>query len=178
MATDTTGDMVFSRPQVGADTDDWGEYLNNNWQKVDEILSNTNTTKINIDNYTVDGITITNTDADSNPVTITAQTITFAGGVAETVYTGLAGFGTLIIEPDNGTIQTIAVTGNLTLSSSLESGEFVTLRITSVGSYTVSFPTMDWIGGSAPTLSGTGTNWVHLWNVGGTLYGSFIGTSS
>ena len=178
MATDTTGDMVFSRPQVGAGTDDWGEYLNNNWQKVDEILSNTNTTKINIDNYTVDGITITNTDSADNPVTITAQTITFAGGVAETVYTGLAGFGTLTIEPDNGTIQTIAMTGNVTLSSSLASGEFVTLRITSVGSDTVSFPTMEWIGGSAPTLSATGTNWVHLWNVGGTLYGSFIGTSS
>jgi hypothetical protein len=158
MATDTTGDMVFSRPQVGADTDDWGQYLNDNWQKIDEILSNTNTIKINIDNYTVDGITITNTDSADNPVEITAQTMTFAGGVAETVYTGLAGSGTL---------------------TSLASGEFTTLRITSVGSDTVSFPTdMEWIGGSAPTLSATGTNWVHLWNVGGTLYGSFIGTSS
>jgi len=90
----------------------------------------------------------------------------------------LATSGTVTLDPTNGTIQTIAMTGNVTLSSSLASGEFITLRITSVGSDTVSFPTMEWIGGSAPTLSGTGTNWVHLWNVGGTLYGSFIGTSS
>ena len=57
MASNTTGDMVFTLPTVGGDTDAWGGYLNNNWQKIDEILSKTNTIKIDIDNYTVDGIT-------------------------------------------------------------------------------------------------------------------------
>lgn len=179
MSSNTTGDMVFTLPTVGGDTNAWGGYLNSNWQKIDEILSNTNTTKIDIDNYTVDGITITNTDSANNPVEITAQTMTFAGGVAETVYTGLAGTGTLTIEPDNGTIQTIAMTGNVTISSSLDSGEFVTLRITSVGTDSVTWPpAMQWIGGSAPTLSASNANWVHLWNVGGQLYGSYVGASS
>ena len=180
MATNTTGDMVFSLPTVGGDTNAWGGYLNSNWQKIDEILSNTNTTKIDIDNYTVDGITITNTDSANNPVEITAQTMTFAGGVAETVYTGLAGSGALTLEPDNGTIQTIAMTGSISqMTDNLQSGEFVTLRITSVGTDSVTWPAgIEWMGGSAPTLSATDTNWVHIWKVGTGLYGSYLGASS
>lgn len=173
----TTTNYTFTLPTVGADDDAWGGYLNANWTKIDDILNNSNTLKIDLDNYTVDGITITNNDAGSNPVTINVETMTFEGEIIETVH-ALATSGTVTLDPTNGTIQTIAMTGNVTLSSSLASGEFITLRITSVGSDTVSFPTMEWIGGSAPVLSGTGTNWVHLWNVGGTLYGSFIGTSS
>lgn len=178
MAT-STSTYSFTLPAVGGDANSWGGYLNANWELVEDILDGSHASlKVDIDNYTVDGITLTNNNPGSNPTTITCETITFQGGVAEQVYTGLGTSGTLAIDPANGTIQTIAMTGNVTISSSLASGEFATLRITSVGTDTVTWPSMQWVGGSAPTLDASNTNWIHLWNVSGTLYGSFIGASS
>lgn len=168
----------FTLPTVGGSANTWGTSLNANWTLLTDILDGTHATLVvNIDNYTADGLTITNNDAANNPTTITCEEITFQGKVAETVY-GLGTSGTQNVNSENGTIQTIAMTGNVTITSSLASGEFATLRITSVGSDSVSWPSMQWIGGSAPTLDASATNWVHLWNVGNQLYGSFIGVSS
>ena len=167
----TTTTYSFSLPTVGGDADDWGGYLNNNWTKIDAILNNDDTLKINLDNYTVDNLTLT--DAD-----VTATRLEATGEIREAVHTGLGTSGTLDIDPANGTIQTIAMTGNITISSSLANGEYVTLRITSVGTDSVTWPTMEWLGGAAPVLSAARTTWVELWNVGGTLYGAYVGASS
>lgn len=167
----------FTLPTVGGSANTWGTSLNANWTLLTSILDGTHATLVvNIDNYTADGLTITNNDAANNPTTITCETITFQGAVAETVH-ALGPSGAQTVDPENGTIQTIAMTGNVTVTSNLSSGEFVTLRIT--GSSTVSWPpAMEWIGGAEPTLSTGSTNWIHLWNVGGQLYGSYIGASS
>jgi len=42
----------------------------------------------------------------------------------------------------------------------------------------VTFPTMQWAGGVAPTLATTGFNTIELWYVGTTLYGAFVGAMS
>jgi len=156
---------TFNLPSVGGDADSWGTLLNANWQSLDGILNGTGTA-INIDSYTADGMTITNVASAS-----------FAGDISEAVHDAGTS-GTIDLDASNGTIQTIAMTGAVTITSSLQSGQYITLRITSVGTDTVTWPSMQWMFGLEPDLNSTQTNWVGIWNVGGTLYGSYTGYSS
>ena len=156
---------TFNLPSVGGDADSWGTLLNANWQSLDGILNGTGTA-INIDSYTADDMTITNVASAS-----------FAGDISEAVHDAGAS-GTINLDASNGTIQTIAMTGAVTITSSLQSGQYITLRITSVGTDTVTWPSMQWMFGLEPDLNSTQTNWVGIWNVGGTLYGSYTGYSS
>ena len=105
--------------------------------------------------------------------TLTNKTLT---GYTETVY-ALAG---TVIDSANGTIQTKTLAANTTFTESLADGQSVILGITA-GAYSVTWPSTTWakVGGSgtAPTLISTGVNWITLWQAGGTLYGSFLGTT-
>lgn len=105
--------------------------------------------------------------------TLTNKTLT---GYTETVYT-LAGTDIAVA---NGTVQTKTLAANTTFTESLADGQSVMLGITA-GAFSVTWPTTVWakVGGSgvAPTLTSTGVNWVILWQTGGTLRGSFLGTT-
>lgn len=164
MATSTTN-YSFSLPAVGGDADAWGTLLNSNWTTLDSIL-NGDGASINIDGITADGMTLTG-----------VVSLGIAGKVTETVHSAGAS-GTINIDPANGTIQTITMTGNVVITESLANGEFVTLKIDSVDANTVTWPTMEWMFGTEPVLNTTATNWVQLWQVAGTVYGSYIGYSS
>jgi hypothetical protein len=117
------------------------------------------------------------TDADvaslAGAETLTNKTLT---GYTETVY-ALSG---TVIDAANGTIQTKTLSVNTTFTESLADGQSVILGITA-GAYSVTWPTTVWAkvggGGSAPTLVSTGVNWITMWQVGSTLYGSFLGTT-
>jgi len=135
--------------------------------------------------FEVDGLTTATTrvltvpDADMTLVGAdTAQTLTnkTLTGYTETVY-ALSG---TVIDPANGTIQTKTLSANTTFTESLADGQSVILGITA-GAYSITWPTTVWakVGGSgvAPTLVSTGVNWITLWQVAGTLYGSFLGTT-
>ena len=162
----TTTNYSFNLPAIGGDADQWGTKLNNNWTSLDSLLyagGGGDSTVINLDDYTADGMTLTG-----------VVSIDIDGDITEEVFTA-ADSGTIDIDPANGTIQTIDMTGDVEITSSLTTGQFVTLRITSVGTDSVTWPSMQWLFGSSPTLSSGNTNWVQLWNVGGTLYGSYIG---
>lgn len=98
------------------------------------------------------------------------------GEIVEEVYT-LSGT-TPALDPANGTIQTWTLTGNSTPTDSLEDGESMTLLIDDGTAYTITWPTMEWIGGSAPTLDTTNTTVVILWKTGSSLYGSSPGVLS
>ena len=82
-------------------------------------------------------------------------------------------------------LRTLAVdsSGNSRIQSFnyyIQSAPVVTPSVTA-GSYTVTWPTVTWskVGGSgtAPSLTATGINWVVLWKVGGSIFGSFLGTA-
>jgi hypothetical protein len=113
-------------------------------------------------------------------VTLTGtQTLTNKtfGNYTETVY-NLTG---TEIASTNGPIQYKTLSGNTTFTEALTDGQSVILGITA-GSFTVTWPAgILWtkVGGSgvAPTLTSTGANWVVLWQVGGTVRGSFLGTA-
>jgi hypothetical protein len=103
----------------------------------------------------------------SNP-TVTAYT--------ETVY-ALSG---TAIDPANGTIQTKTLGAGTTFTESLADGQSVILMI-NTATYTITWPTMTWINtsgsGAAPTLEASSMNVVVMWQVGGTVYGNWVGSA-
>lgn len=112
----------------------------------------------------------------------TLTDLTLSGSITEEVYawTTTTGAITTELEPDNGTIQTVTLTGNVTsLTDNFSSGQAITLHITD-GGFTIAWPTMTWVnnGGSAPDLSTPTLTIVSLWKVGSTLYGALVGDGS
>jgi len=76
MPTNTTT-YSFQKPVVGADEDDWGGYLNSNWDKVDDLFDGTTAiTGIDINSGTIDGTVIGGSSAAAGTFT----TLTVDGG--------------------------------------------------------------------------------------------------
>lgn len=99
-----------------------------------------------------------------------------SGKFTEQVYTITDG-ASVNIDPSNGTIQVWTLTASRTPTSSLDSGQAVTLLIDDGSAYAVSWATIGviWVGGTAPTLSATGYTIVQLFKVGTATYGTFLG---
>ena len=81
------------------------------------------------------------------------------------------------INPLNGGMQYKTLTGNTTLTHSLEDGQSVTLMIADGAGYTVTWPTTSWVWGIAPTLPTTGWALIELWRINGVLYASHVGNT-
>ena len=120
-----------------------------------------------------DGVTLTGTETLTNK-TLTAAVLN--GGYSEETFT-LTGT-TPALDPANGTIQEWTLTANSTPTDSLADGESMTLLIDDGTGYTITWPTMEWVGGSAPTLDATNTTVVVLFRVGTTLIGLSPGAAS
>ena len=82
-----------------------------------------------------------------------------------------------VIDPANGTIQYKTLGANTTFTESLSDGDYVTLMIDDGTDYTITWPTITWVGGFAPTLQTTGYNVIELWQVNGVVYGASIGVA-
>jgi len=133
----------------------------------------TNTGDTNTGIYFPAADTIGLTAGGTESLKVTPSGTTFNNAIIETPYnlTGTA------IDPSNGTVQYKTLSANTTFTSSIATGEAVTLMINDGTAYTVTWPTMTWVNnaGVAPTLATTGYTVVALWNVGGTLYGALVG---
>jgi hypothetical protein len=85
---------------------------------------------------------------------------------------------TVDVDPADGQIQLLTLDQNTTITlDNFQSGDNITLQIDDGSSYTVTWPTISWIGGSAPTLATSGWNVIVLWKAGSTLFGSFAGST-
>jgi hypothetical protein len=106
----------------------------------------------------------------------TTETLTLNKGYTEQVHT-LSG---TVIDPLNGSIQTLTLTGNIIFTESVADGQSVVLMINPV-THTVTWPTTTWVRADgntgAPTLKASATNTIVLWQVAGTLYGNWIGAN-
>jgi hypothetical protein len=111
--------------------------------------------------------------------TLTNKTVTnlvFDGSYTEEVF-ALGTSGSLALNPANGTVQTCALTGDPTFTDSIGSGQSIVLRLTNGASYTVTWPTTTWVtagGNTAPVLTAADT--LVFWDIGGTLYGAYVGS--
>ena len=108
------------------------------------------------------------TVSDDTKLTKTNPIIT--GSITEQVY-NLTG---TEINPTNGTIQYKTVSANTTFTESLTSGQSVILRLIGANGKTITFPTITWIGVTAPTL--TANCAIVLWKEQSTLYGAYVGS--
>jgi hypothetical protein len=82
--------------------------------------------------------------------------------------------GSVTLDPANGLVQEITLTGNVTaVTDNLADGESVILHIDDGTAYTITWPTITWVSGDgvAPTLQATADTVVSIWKVGATLYG-------
>jgi hypothetical protein len=109
------------------------------------------------------------TDADSTPIGVAPET----PAMTEDVF-ALTGT-TPDLDPDLGTIQTWGLSANSVPVDTLTAGQSMTLMIDDGSAYTITWPTMTWVGGSAPTLATSGYTVITLWKVGTTLYGVLAG---
>ena len=94
-------------------------------------------------------------------------------GIELTRYTETTAAATASVDRADGGIQTLALTADITLSVTIADGESLLLIITGGDSWSITWPTMTWIGGSVPTLAAE--THVELLQVGATLYGYHAG---
>jgi len=113
--------------------------------------------------------------------TLTNKTVTnivFDGSMTEEVFT-LGTSGSLALNPANGTVQTCAASATVTFTDSLSAGQSIVLRLTNGASYTINWPTTNWVtsaGNTAPTLTANDT--LVFWKISTTLYGAYVGSGA
>lgn len=114
----------------------------------------------------------------TNTQTLTHKTLdspVITNGYTEEVYNGTA---LAKLNVGNGTVQRMSLSSDQNWSGDDEllDGQSITIML-NVGSFVITWPTVTWVGGEAPTLSSTGYNVIVLWKIAGSLYGSFIGAA-
>ena len=111
----------------------------------------------------------------TNILAATVDDLTITGSIDEAHYSHTAG-SNIALNPANGTIQTYTANQSVTFTDSFSEGESMTFMINGANAaYTITWPTISWVGGSAPDISITGYSLVTLWKVGATLYGAYGG---
>jgi len=132
--------------------------------------------------FSGDGSSLTSLPADATKMPLVGGTftgsVTFEDAINETVY-AITDAASVALDPDNGMVQTWTLGANRTATDSLTSGQSMLLIITATGSsYTLTWPSMKWSGGSAPTLGGADPTAIELFKVGSQLYGASVGDLS
>jgi hypothetical protein len=108
----------------------------------------------------------------------TFTSVLSATSIKDTV-NSLSAAASVALDPTTGGIQTITLGQATTFTlSNWASGHRMTLMIDDGSNYAVTWPTMQWAGGVAPTLATSGYNTIELWYVGSTLYGAYVGAHS
>ena len=152
----------------------WGDHSTAGYALSSSLgtIASQDANNVNIDGGAIDGTAIGASSASTGKF----SALTLTGEIDEQVF-ALSGT-TPSLDPANGTIQTWTLSGNSTPTDSLAEGESILLLVDDGTAYTITWPTMEWIGGSAPTLDTANTNVIELWKVGSTLYGALVGVSS
>ena len=129
-----------------------------------------------------DGTLLVNGDDAYLPITggtvtgnTTFNSVVTATAYKDSVYTITDG-ASVDIDPDNGGIQVWTLGANRSpTADNFDAGAKVMLMINDGSSYSITWPSVNWVGGVAPTLATSGYSIIELWKVGTQLYGSYAG---
>ena len=115
-------------------------------------------------------------DLDAQNNNIDNVGVATAKSYKDTVYTITDG-ASVDIDPDNGGIQVWTLGANRSpTANNFDAGAKVMLMIADGASaYSITWPSVNWVGGVAPTLPTSGYGIVELWKVGSQLYGAYAG---
>jgi len=114
-------------------------------------------------------------DLDAQNNNINNVGVATAKSYKDTVFTITDG-ASVDIDPDNGGIQVWTLGANRSpTANNFDAGAKVMLMINDGSSYSITWPSVNWVGGVAPTLPTSGYGIVELWKVGSQLYGAFAG---
>ena len=134
--------------------------------------------------FSGDGSALTSLPAQTDATKMPLAGGTFTGSVVfedainETIF-AITDASSVALDPDNGMVQTWTLGANRTATDSLTTGQSMLLIvIASTNNYTLTWPSMKWNGGSAPSFGGTDPVAIELFKVGGQLYGANIGELS
>lgn len=144
--------------------------LTNTWSaiKIDSEIGNKQDTLVSGTNIkSINGASVL---GSGNLSLLPSTNPSITGSITEEVYelTGTE------ISPSNGTIQYKTVSENTTFTETLTDGQSLLLRLIDASSYTITFPTITWVGAVAPIL--TANCAIVLWKEQSTLYGAYVGT--
>jgi hypothetical protein len=153
---------------------------------VDTIQSPGSNANINLDPQGTGAVqingayTLPTADGSANQILRTDGSGTVAFGEPnKDIVNALTPAASVALDPTLGGIQTITLGQATTFTlSNWASGHRMTLMIDDGTNYAVTWPTMQWAGGVAPTLATSGYNTIELWYVGSTLYGAYVGAHS
>lgn len=114
-------------------------------------------------------------DGSATLLNKTITNLVFDGDYTEEVFT-ISDGASVDLDPSNGTIQlwTLGASRSPT-ASSFSAGQSMTLMINDGTAYAITWPSVTWVGGTAPTLATTGFTVIELWKVSTTLYGALVG---
>tara|TARA_R100001460_G_scaffold29336_1_gene58350 strand:- start:1798 stop:2406 length:609 start_codon:yes stop_codon:yes gene_type:complete len=132
----------------------------------------------------IDGSALTGLSAsDATKMPLAGGTFTgsvvFEDAINENVF-AITDASSVALDPDNGMVQTWTISDHRTATDSLTTGQSMLLLVQTSASnnYTLTWPTIKWNGGSAPTLSNTDVTAIELFKVGSQLYGATVGDLS
>ena len=114
-------------------------------------------------------------DLDAQNNNIDNVGVATAKSYKDTVYTITDG-ASVDIDPDNGGNQVWTLGASRTpTANNFDTGAKVMLMVADGTNYGITWPSVNWVGGVAPTLPTTGYGIIELWKVGTQLYGAFAG---